>query len=140
MKQSVGSIPLYTLVAVFLIIIFAFLAAIMSYYKAFKMNARVSSVIERCEGYNSCSKDEINRLIRNYGYTVKNPKCPAKSGGELIVDKDIPSGICIYRFNNDGSRDRYSFGVVTFMSIDLPIINELVKLPIFSKTDRLYKF
>lgn len=130
---------MYTLVAVFLIIIFAFLAAIMSYYKAFKMNARVSSVIERCEGYNSCSKDEINRLIRNYGYTVKNPECPVKSGGNLL-EGDVPSGICIYRFDNDGSSDRYSFGIVTFMSIDLPIINEFVKLPIFSKTDRLYKF
>ena len=138
MKQSVGSIPTYTLIAVFLIIIFAFLAAIMSYYKAFKMNSRVSSVIERCEGYNSCSIYEINRLIKNYWYNVQGKiNCPEKSGGELEVYK---SGICIYYFDNDGSSDRYSYGVVTFMIWDLPVINKWVKLPIFSKTDRLYKF
>ena len=137
MKQATGSIPMYTLIAVFLIIIFAFLAGIISYYKAFKMNSKVSSVIERCEGYNNCSINEINRLIKNYGYAVRDANCPKKSGGTLQVNRN---GICIYYFANDGSRDRYSYGVVTFMSMDLPVINQFLRLPIFSKTDRLYKF
>ena len=47
---------------------------------------------------------------------------------------------CIYRFDNDGSTDRFSYGVITFMTWDFPIINQVIKLPIFSKTDRMYKF
>ena len=138
MKQASGHIPVYTLIATFLVIIFTFLAGIISYYKAFKMNSRVSSVIERCEGYNSCSSAEINRLIKNYSYVIRgNYNCPTKTGGTVI--KKI-NGVCIYYFDNDGSSDRYSFGVVTFMSMDIPVINEIMRLPIFSKTDRLYKF
>ena len=138
MKQASGHVPVYTLIATFLVIIFAFLAGIISYYKAFKMNSRVSSVIERCEGYNNCSIAEIERLIKNYSYSVKgNYSCPAKTGGTVIQKRD---GICIYYFDNDGSTDRYSFGIVTFMSMDIPVVNELMRLPIFSKTDRLYKF
>ena len=138
MKQSVGSVPMYTVIAFFIVIIFTFLAATMSYYKAFKMNAKVSSIIERCEGYNSCSSAEIERIKNNYGYNTHAAgtyNCPKKSGGKLL-DLGI-NGTCIYYFD-EGSR--YSYGVVTFMTWELPIIGEIVKMPIFSKTDRLYKF
>ena len=42
MKKAVGSVPTYTIIAAFIVILFAFLAAIMSYYKAFKLNNRVT--------------------------------------------------------------------------------------------------
>ena len=50
MKKAVGSVPTYTIIAAFIVILFAFLAAIMSYYKAFKLNNRVTSIVESCEG------------------------------------------------------------------------------------------
>lgn len=138
MKKAVGSIPTYTIIAVFIIIIFAFLAAIISYYKAFKLNNRVTSIVESCEGKSACYNAEVTRLLNNYSYSVPNVSCPKKSGGTLEVT--LPAGVCIYRFNNDGSSNRFSYGVITFMSWNFPIINEIVRLPIFSKTDRMYKF
>lgn len=138
MKKAVGSIPMYTLIAVFLVIVFAFLAAMFSYYKAFKLNGKVTSLMERCEGKSSCYDKELKRLINNYSYTVKGTvTCPEKSG---VAGEIISQGICLYRFNNEGSNKRYSFGVVTFLTWDFPIINQIIKMPIYSKTDRLYKF
>ena len=123
MKKAVGSVPTYTIIAAFIVILFAFLAAIMSYYKAFKLNNRVTSIVESCEGNFTCYQSEVVRLLNNYTYKANNVTCPKKDG----VD-------------NDGSTDRFSYGVITFMTWDFPIINQVIKLPIFSKTDRMYKF
>ena len=137
MKKAVGSVPTYTIIEAFIVILFAFLAAIMSYYKAFKLNNRVTSIVESCEGKFTCYQSEVVRLLNNYTYKANNVTCPKKDG--VKAEREF-SGICIYRFDNDGSTDRFSYGVITFMTWDFPIINQVIKLPIFSKTDRMYKF
>ena len=92
MKKAVGSVPTYTIIAAFIVILFAFLAAIMSYYKAFKLNNRVTSIVESCEGNFTCYQSEVVRLLNNYTYKANNVTCPKKDG--VKAEREF-SGICI---------------------------------------------
>ena len=58
MNQSVGSIALYNIVLIFIVIVFAFLAATVSYSKAFRVNSRIIFAIEKYEGYNDLKQSK----------------------------------------------------------------------------------
>ena len=80
MSQSVGSVALYNIVIVFLVIVFAFLAATISYSKAFRVNSRIIFAIEKYEGYNQLSADQIEDVLETLGYTQdKNFTCPTRT-------------------------------------------------------------
>ncbi|MFA5603745.1 MAG: hypothetical protein WDA12_02690 [Bacilli bacterium] len=140
MRESVGSIFTYNIIIIFLFIIFAFIAATISYYKAFKVNTFVVSALEKYEGYNRLSVAEIDRSLKTIGYREeKGYTCPKREG---VVALSRITGTnhryCIYR-NNEGNNYR-SYGVVTYINIDLPIIGDFLSLPVYTKTVRLYNF
>ena len=37
-------------------------------------------------------------------------------------------------------RGHYSYGVLTYMDMDIPIISQNLEIPVYSKTDKIYKF
>lgn len=143
MSGPIGHTFIYNIIILFIIIVFAFLAGIMSYYKAFKVNNSIVNAIEKFEGYNDASKNEIDRILRNLGYSSKEAKCPDKYK-EMELSDNLNSDkifqYCIYIDNEEpGAGEYYSYGVLTYMNIDLPIIN-LIEIPIFTKTNQIYKF
>lgn len=136
MKESVSYTYLLNIIIIFILVAFMVLMATLSYTKAFRVNSKIANAVEICEGYNSCSEPEVNRIINNYGYQNRVSSCPKKNG----VQGTKKNGFCLYEYNPDGDSKHYSYGILTFMYIDIPVIGDLVKIPVYSKTDRIYYF
>lgn len=139
MKQSIGSVFLYNIIIVFIVLIFAFLAAAISYSKAFRVNSRIINSIEKYEGYNNAAVEEINKNLNTIGYRVGAKKnCPSKSGGTLVTNGGNNYKYCVYRFKVDSKH--YTYGILTYMEMDLPIISQTLEIPVYSKTNKIYRF
>lgn len=157
MKQSISSTFLYNIIITFIIIVFAVLAATVSYFKAFKVNSRIIHSLERFEGYNYLSKAEIEQTLETIAYRVRDDnqkECRAKTKdggilqlGERFQKEASPEvyDYCIYLYMNDvpsnyqGKNTYYSYEVVTYINFDFPIINRF-KVPIRSRSTRIFKF
>lgn len=150
MSGPVGHTFIYNLIIIFIVIVFGFLAGTMSYYKAFKINNRIVSAVEKFEGYNSNgtkggSIQEINRVLGTFGYSTEAADCPATYKNMTLVEASNDRSInsyryCIYLDNTRPSKGQYyTYGVLTYMNIDLPFVNR-INIPVFTKTNRIYKF
>jgi len=149
MGGTIGHTFMYNLIIIFIVIVFGFLAGTMSYYKAFKINNRIVSAIEKFEGYNSNTikggaVQEIDRVLGTFGYSTENITCANEyKGMYLVSNKESslnPFKYCIYIDNTDPTKGSYyMYGVLTYMNIDLPFIDK-INIPVFTKTNRIYKF
>lgn len=152
MKKSIGMTFTLNIMIVFILVSFAFLAGIFSYAKAFKAASLIIKSLEKYEGYNELSYNTINQDLMTVGYLVGNSnKCDntkkATIGtGNLVKINDLDNNkkenfnYCIYKFNNDGDSKHYSYGVVTYMTIDLSMLNWQMKFPVYARTKRIYRF
>lgn len=126
----------------------------MSYYKGYKVNSRILKAIQNDSGYNDKSHTEIERVLSGLGYTIDGSnaqsKCPSKKGKMNLVTassafgKDTSYLYCVYYNANDTStKDKknsyYSYGVVTYIYVDLPIVGQF-KVPVYTKGERIYRF
>ncbi len=142
MRQGIGSVFLYNIVIVFIIVMFAFIAGIMSYSKAFKVNSRIANALENHEGYNSLSSEEINRILGTLGYIVDSKgsqACPRKNGKQAITAYNRSWKFCIYEYDKD-SKGYFKYGIQTYLRFDVPIIGQTLMLPVYSETERIYEF
>ena len=154
MRESIGTSFLLNFIIVFLVFIFAFLAATFSYYKAYRINNMLLNAIEKYEGYNAYSKKEICEKIASMGYQRDGIKCPATRyeknsnvTGKLVNDGS--EGYCIYRYWNEKPKKAgidansdiyYSFAVVSYMRMEIPLFGGLIKMPVYSRTYNIYYF
>lgn len=140
MKEGMGSVFLYNMIIIFIVVTFAFLVGIMSYAKAFRVNSKILNAIETYEGYNSSSAREIARLLNNYGYLVGTPDCPLREGKESLeqITSNGEYKYCIYSFTVDNKH--YNYGILTYMRMDIPLIGKIINIPVFTKTDTIYYF
>ena len=157
MRESIGAVSLLNFVIFFILLIFAFLMATFSYYKAFKVNNFMVSSIEKYEGFNTLSKEEMEQKMIGLGYQFIDFKCPTtmKGGYQLMNDKFSVltsgsdtgySGYCVYVNDKDvvgdvNSLDTYdSYQVTTIITFNFPIVQNTLKLRVNSKTGRIYNF
>ena len=138
MKQSIGLTYTLNFIIVFIVITFAFLFGIMSYYKAFKVNSRISNAIENHEGYNLLSKKEIDNDLTSLGYRSGAETCPVRNGIQSITDNNF--AICVYEYPKDASTGYFRYGIVTYIYLDVPIIGQTLKLPVYTETEKIYEF
>lgn len=144
MKQSIGLTYTLNFVILFIVITFAFLFGIMSYYKAFKVNSRIANAIENHEGYNSLSSAEINNVLETLGYSKGSASCSKRKGidpvSATLVDDAIGNySICLYKQNKTDD-NYFRYGIVTYISIDIPIIGQTLKIPVYTETEKIYEF
>lgn len=156
MRESIGYTFTLNIILVFIFIAFAMIMAIMSYSKAFKINNRIMNEIEKCEGFNSCTVSELNRILSNYGYPSASGDfdCPERDGIDAITN--IPRDgegnplnnyeMCVYyaEGNNTFNREtngynKYRYGVLTYYHVDLPIVGWF-KLPVYTRTNWMLDF
>ena len=152
MRQAIGHVPLYTIIMIFIVITFGFLSATLTYYKAFKLNSRIAYQLEKFEGYNSESIAAINADLSSLGYRIGNISvgdCPtkkiAKQDKTYVLD-NYP--VCIYESKlgygankkSDYHNRYFKYGIVTYINMDIPIIGGTFKLPVYSETERIFKF
>lgn len=146
MKKSIGGAMLFNIVIIFLIVVFAILAGTLSYTKAYRMNSKIINALERYEGYNASSKQEIEYILGAMGYLQGPAKCPERKVNGVLGTATAGDRYqyCVYLFDNDTTtfdknRQYYSYGVMTYMTFNLPIVGT-IKIPIFGKTNRIYRF
>lgn len=148
MSNPIGHTFMYNIIIVFILIIFGFMAGVMSYYKAFKINNRIVYIIEKYEGYNDKSVAEIERTLGSIGYTSdkRGLSCGEDYRGmKLVAFNSTKYRYCIYIDKNvaddrlHGTGEYFTYGVKTYMSIDLPVVS-WIRLPVFTRTNQIYKF
>ena len=140
MREGIGSVFLYNMIIVFIFLIFAFLAAIMSYSKAFKVNSRIVSIIEKFEGPNDYAMTEIERYLHGMGYRGdSNPDCPASRSGLAPKSHDMRYRVCIYGPEDTGNHN-YRYEVVTYMNFDFTAFGVVFSIPVYAKTNSMYRF
>ncbi len=141
MSGSMGHTFLYNIIIIFILVVFGFLAGTMSYYKAFKINNRIISAIEKYEGYNTASGavQEINSILQELGYSRDIASCKSKYHNMSLYSNGSQYEYCVYVNDTRKNMRSYTFGVMTFMTIDFPLINR-IKIPVFSKTRSIYNF
>jgi hypothetical protein len=139
MREGYGSVFLYNLVILFILIAFAFIAATMSYAKAFRVNSRMTKELERFEGWNELSEPEVTNILNTLGYRKGSDRCPPRKGNAILVTygPEKQHDFCLYVEGVDGRH--YRIGVMTYIFIDLPLVREF-KVPIYAKTDRIFMF
>ena len=142
MKESISYTFLLNIIITFIVISFFVIMCIMSYTRAFRVNSKIVNAIEIAEGYNSLSKRQIDSILTT-GYQKLNVTCPPKEGqnaidhnGNELPNNKTDNGICIYYFDNG---DKYNYGVITYMTFDFPIINSIVRIPVYTRTMSLHK-
>ncbi len=147
MKESLGLTVTINIVIIFLLVAFVFVVGIISYSKAFKAASLVVKSLEKFEGYNGLAYDDINKNLNTLGYERgDSSKCAATKNstigeGQLArLTEGEYFNYCIYYFNNDGDDKHYSYGVVTYMTLDFSMFNLKAKFPVYAKTTRIYRF
>lgn len=142
MKQSIGLTYTLNFVIIFIVITFAFLFGIMSYYKAFKVNSRISNAIENHEGYNTLSSEEIDKVLGTLGYRSEKVSCPTRTYKNKVYNSVSTNdyAICVYEYLPVNSSGYFRYGIVTYIYLDIPIIGKTLKLPVYSETEKIYKF
>lgn len=137
MKQSIGFTQSLSIIIIFILIVFALLSATLSYYKAFKINSNIASIIQKYEGYNSLSEDEIINRLTSMGYRFGTVDCPKKKGKDDENNSHRKHAYCLYR--QDAKNGYYRYGIMTYIFIELPLGYKF-KLPVYSETEPIYMF
>ena len=149
MKESIGYTVTLNIAILFIIIVFAFLSAALIYFKSNKVSNIITETIEKYEGYNTYAKNETNTKLTSLGYNKKQVNCITYYNkiGDKERDKcsssltDGSDGYCIFVCKEMfDSECYYYYKISTNMMINIPIINEILDIPIFSNTNRLYDF
>ncbi len=139
MRQSIGFTQTIAIMSVFILMVFALLTASLSYYKAFKINSYISSIVEKYEGYNDLSIQEITQKLSSLGYRMGTVDCKQTfSKKSTPVDrKEKQHAYCIYEY---GSKNGYfTYGIVTYIFVELPF-GVHFKLPVYSETEPIFIF
>ena len=164
MRQSIGATATFNIIFIFIIVVFSILCATLSYYKAFKVNSQILSIIDKYEGYNQYSVNEINTYLSSIGYRIGTANCQDTRGnGDNTVylvgtseDKynstqDTNHAYCVYYYNDDRGKNvekstnknnepiYYNYSVVTYIFVDMPLIDNF-RIPIHTKGERIYNF
>ena len=147
MKESIGLTFTINIMIVFILVAMVFVTGILSYTKAFKAASLIVKSLEKFEGYNELAFDQININLSALSYMRgDSSKCPLTRNatigeGKLVtVNDEEKFNYCVYFFDNDGDEKHYSYGVVTYITIDFNMFNLKFKLPIYGKTTRIYRF
>ena len=128
---------------IFLVIVFGFAGALITYMKAYKVNSRIVNAIEQNEGYNEASVTEINGILSTLGYRENdNKSCPERDDGTLLTGDDNKPDFryCVYQTKAATKADPYDqYMVVTYIFIDLPFIDE-IEFSVKSKSSTIFRF
>ena len=155
MREGIGSVFLYNMIILFIIIVFGLLSATISYYKAFKVNERLLYMIDKFEGYNQFSEAEMEQFLTSIGYTYsptgQNGCTSIMNGGTLLTAKNAKHLYCVYYYSDDrGSQEAgttngdnepiyYNYAITSYIYVDLPIAGAF-KVPVYTKGERIYNF
>ena len=138
MRDAIGQVFTLQIIFVFVLLINGYMAYSVNYTRAFRVKNQVVNIIEQYEGpYNEEGLAKINSYIQQTSYNVTNSQmtdyisdtngeaeCPGYNGWCYVAhDVSIDEA--------DGERNGKYYTVVTFVNIDIPVINQIVGLGSF---------
>lgn len=157
MREAMGGTWLFGIVALFIVLFSGFMAYSISYTKAFKTKNEILNYIEQAEGFttsavidnipvdrltaeqleNSNAVDaKVYKLIRDYGYNSSVRSCDEYGDyqyGGYCIKKE-----CLNDLDDMYSSPKVVYKVTTFISLNIPVINVTIKLPITGETKTMY--
>jgi hypothetical protein len=151
MKESIGYTVTLNIMIVFITIVVGFLCAALIYFKSNKVSNIITTAIEKYEGYNTSAINEINRNLRSIGYGSHAISCDDIVNDKVVATAQNPYGACnlVSDKNNNSycvykcletNGEYYFYKIRTNMMLNVPIINDILDIPIYSNTNRLYDF
>ena len=141
MKEGIGYTVTLNIMITFIIVVFAFLSAAIIYFKSNKVSNVVIYSIEKYEGYNTLSKKEIALQMKSLGYDNRKVNCGNKNTDYkgCSLKNDGSNGYCVYECPDD-SDGYYYYRIRTNMVINIPIINDILSVPIYASTNYMYDY
>ena len=139
MKQGISFLFTFAIMSVFILMVFALLSATLSYYKAFKINNSIASIVEKYEGYNDLSINEITQKLSSLGYRLGTVGCDKKFSKKAtpVDSSDKQHAYCIYK--HEKKNGYFSYGIETYIFVELPF-GVHFKLPVYSETEPIFVF
>jgi hypothetical protein len=139
MNSAIAHTYLYNIIIIFLLIVFAFVMGMVVYYKSFKINKNMLSIIEKYEGYNTLAKRDIDSSLSTIGYSLEAGECPERNNADIIYAGEN-NMYCVYHYPIEKENGRYyTYGITTYITFDFPLGFD-VRLPIHTKSNRIFKF
>lgn len=152
MQKGVGSVALYNIIIIFLVITFMFLSATLSYVKAFKTNGKIAYALEKYEGYNYLSDKEIFNALKGIGYEIAPAgsfNCPSRlhwsSGARGFRTYPAVAGgtsknhrYCLYEYEKYNGY--FTYGIVTYVYMEIPVIGAKLRLPVYTESEAIFNF
>lgn len=141
MKTAMGGIFTMQSIIIFLVLASGLLAFSVSYTKAFKVKNDIRRVVEEFEGLTESASVKIDKVADKYSYNLSTPntyvelcqkmegykayRSTTTNGNEVVFCiKCELADIAGTKENNLKYKGSY-YTIVTFVSIDIPIINKV---------------
>lgn len=146
MKEAIANAGVFNLVIIFVVILLAFFIGSLSYSKAFKVKNKIIDEIEKDQGYDAVTQENIETWLSDIGYRVKDDSwdCPVtETGSGGVTAKNVSDSnkyqYCVYEFdtcslNTDNAKCGKYYRVISYMYFDVPIISQLLKIPVYGET------
>ena len=153
MKETTGAVSSLYIIMFFILIMFGFVVSALSYYKSYKVNNAITSIIEDYGGYNDESIKAINKKLDSYGYNRNsNITCRKDNDNDLeklyengkIVDKNkvTTKGYCvsIVSESEDNIYKYYSYKISTYLILDFGIFDLKMPYKMTTKSYTMYNW
>lgn len=134
MRDAIGQVFTLQIILAFVLLINGYMAYSVNYTRAFRVKNQIINYIEQYENpENEDAKAKINSYVQTMNYKVSNRLINEKQSKGYTCYKE---GWCYKAFpvstaNGDGDLNGTYYAVVTFVNIDIPVINNLVGLGSF---------
>ncbi len=138
MKAALGGGYLLNIAIFIISIVMLLFVGVLAYSKAYRIKDRIIEVVENNNGYdnNPNSIAMINEDLHKAGYiTVRSLNCPMMDGMTNLNKSNYK--YCIYGPFKTNNGEYYK--VVTYMQFDIPLIGDMLNIPIKGETKILGK-
>lgn len=135
MREAIGGTWIFGIVITFIVLFSSYLAISVNYSKAFHVKNEMVSIIEKYEGFNRTSEDEITRYISNYGYGVSGT-CKSDSTG--VDGRNGKYKYCVSCTSTNDSLKKSYYTVTVFFKLDLPVIGNIFTFPVTGSTKSIH--
>ena len=131
MRDAIGQVYALQVILAFVLLINGYMAYSVNYSRAFRVKNQIINIVEQYESpENDEGKTKIKQYVQQMNYEVSN---------QLINEKRSEGFTCFqegwcYKATNvstasaDGDRNGTYYTIVTFVNIDIPVINNLIGL------------
>ncbi len=132
MKEAIGGVFTIQIILFFIILVNGYLAFSVNYTKAFRVKNEILSLIEQHEGLTEDAKTSIHNYLNRVNYRIPDSYFRVLQRDGYYCETG--EGYCVKVFAalaDSGINQTYKgsyYSVVTFVNVDIPIINKILPL------------